>query len=119
MRVAAEHRHRSQTGMVRGIDVVSHVADKRGFTGVETVVAQNPKDQLTLVQHPGVSLFEEALEPKLIELRVERRRIHAGEDKGADAVGLAPSRASRPRQAISTASPRSTARLAWAARAFW
>ncbi len=87
--VAGEHGAGMNAAMPGGGDVMFHVADEKGFGGVELVFAEDVVDLFAFVEHIGVGLVEEGIQFADAALGLEQVAVDGAQQKGTQLVGAA------------------------------
>lgn len=71
--------------MASGFHIMGHVPDEGGFRWFEAVIGKDAVNQHSFVENARIGRFEVILEAEFGKLRMERVRVHRGENKHADA----------------------------------
>lgn len=79
--VAGEHRARRDAAMLRGIDVMLHVADEKGFVRRQIIFRENAVDHLFLVHDAQISAFQIFPKTGRLRLHVVMALMNGAEEK--------------------------------------
>lgn len=70
--------------VVRGFDIVFHIADEQGFTRLQTIFLEDFADFFAFVPNAGVGSFEESPETGHTALHCEMVGVHGAQEEEAE-----------------------------------